>query len=196
MLSVPDKLLINLRILGNVQKNGRIARSYDGIISIEGDTFYQSFKRFLTNDSRRQAIQEITSIMNECSDIMKFITTSKAMSMELAHTDEFFKGCENLNILLKEMRGAKNGIENLKFTYAEDINVVSQLDVVILKFSNIIRDLTYKLSYFQSALNNVNYNSMPDPKSQHEIIIDMTSINEINNTKSSNTDNNVSISKV
>ena len=66
-MSVPDKLLINLRILGNVQKNGRIARSYDGIIAIEDETYYQSFKRFLTNDSRRQAIQEIASIMNEKS---------------------------------------------------------------------------------------------------------------------------------
>lgn len=161
-MSVPDKLLINLRILGNVQKNGRIARSYDGIIAIEDETFYQSFKRFLTNDSRRQAIQEIASIMNECSEIMKFITTSKAMSMEFAHTDDFFKGCENLNILLREMKRAKIGIENLKFTYAEDINVVSQMDVIILKFSNIIRDLSFKLSYFQSALNNPNYNVLPE----------------------------------
>lgn len=161
-MSIPDKLLINLRILGNVQKNGRIARSYEGIIAIEGETFYQSFKRFLTNDSRKQAIQEIVSIMNECSEIMNFITSSKTMSMELAHTDDFFKGCENLNILLKEMKGAKNGIENLKFTYIEDINVVSQMDVIILKFSNIIRDLSYKLSYFQSVLNNPNYNILPD----------------------------------
>lgn len=161
-MSIPDKLLINLRILGNVQKNGRIARSYDGIISIEGETFYQSFKRFLTNDSRKQAIQEITSIMSECNEIIKFIISSKSMNMEFAHTEDFFKGCENLSILLKEMRTAKIGIENLKFTYGEDINVVSQIDVILLKFANLIRDTAFKLSYFETALTNTNYNNIQD----------------------------------
>lgn len=163
-MTIPDKLLINLRILANVQKNGRIARSYDGIISIEDDNFYQPLKRFLTNDSRKQAIHEISSIMNECSEIMKFIISSKAMNMDYAHTEDFFKGCENLSILLKEMRNAKIGIENLKFTYGDDINIVSQIDVIILKFTNTIRDLAYKLSYFESALNNTNYNSLQDRK--------------------------------
>lgn len=190
-MSIPDKLLINLRILGNVQKNGRIARSYDGIISIEGDNFYQPLKRFLTSDSRKQAIHEISSIMNECAEIMNHISSSKMMNVELAQTEEFFKGCENLNILLKEMKGAKIGIENLKFTYGDDINIVSQIDVIILKFSNIIRDLGFKLSFFESALTNLNntnlnstnYNSLQDRQDrqdrQQETVIDinLTDIN-------------------
>jgi excinuclease UvrABC helicase subunit UvrB len=53
---IPDKLLINLKIISKIQKNGRIARSYDGIISLENDVFYQSIKRFMTSDSRRFTI--------------------------------------------------------------------------------------------------------------------------------------------
>ena len=48
---IPDKLLINLKILSKIQKNGRITRSYDGIVSLESETYYQSLKRFLSNDS-------------------------------------------------------------------------------------------------------------------------------------------------
>lgn len=173
-MGIPDKLLINLRILGNVQKNGRIARSYDGIITIEGDNFYQPIRRFLSSDSRRQAIHEITSIMNDCITTTKNIIGSKSMNMELAHTEEFFKGCENLSIILKEMKGARVGIENLKFTYADDINIVSQIDVIILKFSNLIRDTAYKLSYFESVLNTEttdkkSYNKLGD----NDVIIDI-----------------------
>lgn len=178
-MSIPDKLLINLRILGNVQKNGRISRSFDGIISIEDDNFYQPLKRFLTNDSRKGAIHEITSIMNECLEIMKFIISSKTMNMEFCHTEEYFKGCENLSILLKEMNGAKIGIENLKFTYGDDINTVSQIDVIILKFSGIIRDLKYKLSYFESGLNNnTNYNHLQNRKDT-VIDIELTDISRV-----------------
>ena len=59
---LPDKLFINLKILGKIQKNGRICRSYDGIISLENDNFYQSVKRTLSSDSRKQSIFEINSM--------------------------------------------------------------------------------------------------------------------------------------
>ena len=58
---IPDKLLINLKIISKIQKNGRISRSYDGIISLESDVIYQSIKRFVLNDSRKQAIFEINT---------------------------------------------------------------------------------------------------------------------------------------
>ena len=60
---IPDKLLINLKIISKIQKNGRISRSYDGIISLESDVIYQSIKRFVCNDSRKQAIFEINSVI-------------------------------------------------------------------------------------------------------------------------------------
>jgi hypothetical protein len=149
---IPDKLFINLKILSKIQKNGRISRSSDGIISLEHETFFQSIKRFLTSDSRRQSVFEINSIINETIECMNNIVNSKFMNKMYNTTDEYYKNCENLTLLLKELLLGKGGIENLKFTYSGDHNVNSQLDILIIKIDSSIKDMEHKLSYFKSFL--------------------------------------------
>lgn len=151
---IPDKLLINLKIISKIQKNGRIARSYDGIISLENDVFYQSIKRFMTSDSRRQAVFEINSVISESVDILHHILNSKYMNKNFFQTDEYIKNCENVNLILNELENARQGIENLKFTYQNDPNTVSQIDILVLKINTTIKDVSHKLSYFQSFLQN------------------------------------------
>lgn len=149
---VPDKLFINLKILGKIQKNGRICRSYDGIISLENDTFYQSVKRTLSSDSRKQSIFEINSIINECIECLNCIINSKYMNKLQANTDDYFKSCEDISLILKELSFAKCGIENLKFTYTVDANVESQLDIIIVKIQSTLKDMNFRLNYFKSFL--------------------------------------------
>jgi hypothetical protein len=149
---IPDKLFINLKILSKIQKNGRISRSSDGIIALEHETFYQSIKRFVTSDSRRQSVFEINSIINETIECMNNIVNSKFMNKMYSNTDEYYKNCETLGLLLKELTLAKIGIENLKFTYSSDPNVNSQLDILIIKINSSIKDMQHKLLYFQSFL--------------------------------------------
>lgn len=150
---IPDKLLINLKIISKIQKNGRISRSYDGIISLESDVFYQSIKRFMLNDSRKQAVFEINSVITEAIDILNHILNSKFMNKNYAQTSEYMKNCENLSLIMTEMELAKMGIENLKFTYQTDQNIVSQLDILILKINTTLKDVGQRLVYFQSFLN-------------------------------------------
>jgi hypothetical protein len=149
---IPDKLFINLKILSKIQKNGRISRSSDGMIALEHETFYQSLKRFFTSDSRRQSVFEINSIITETIECMNNIVNSKFMNKMYCNTDEYYKNCDTLSLLLKELSSAKVGIENLKFTYSIDPNVNSQLDILIIKINSSIKDLQHKLSYFQSFL--------------------------------------------
>lgn len=147
---IPDKLLINLKIISKIQKNGRISRSYDGIISLESDVFYQSIKRFMLNDSRKQAIFEINSVITESIEMLNHIINSKHMNKNFSQTSEYIKNCENVNLILTEMERAKLGIENLKFTYQTDHNIASQIDILILKINTTIKDIGQKLVYFQS----------------------------------------------
>ncbi|NBP13175.1 hypothetical protein EBU95_02120 [bacterium] len=151
---IPDKLLINLKIISKIQKNGRITRSYDGIISLESDVMYQPLKRFLLSDSRKQAVFEINSIINETLDITGLLLNSKHTNPSNANTDEFYKSCENLNILVSELEGSKIGIENLKFTYQNDPNIATQMDIIILKIQTNLRDIKQKLNYLQSLIPN------------------------------------------
>lgn len=149
---IPDKLFINLKILSKIQKNGRISRSSDGIIALENENFYQSIKRFITSDSRRQSVFEINSIINETIECMNNIVNSKFMNKMYSNTDEYYKHCETLSLLLRELTAAKNGIEHLKFTYSADPNVNSQLDILVIKINSSIKDMQHKVSYFQSFL--------------------------------------------
>lgn len=157
MQIVTDKLLVNLKILSKIQKNGRIARSYDGIISLESDAVYQPLRRFLAADSRKQAIFEINSIITECIDTIAHILNSKTMNTKLHNTDEYVKGCESLGLLLKEMTEARAGIANLKFTYQTDLNTASQIDIIVLKINTAIKDATQKLLQLQSVIQSANY---------------------------------------
>lgn len=163
---IPDKLLINLKIISKIQKNGRITRSYDGIISLENETFYQSIKRFFSNDSRKQATFEINSVINEAIDILQHILNSKYMNKNFCQSDEYIKNCENTHLILTELELAKSGIENLKFTYQNDQNISSQIDILILKINTALKDFTHKLHYFQS-FTQIQYNE-PNSSARYE----------------------------
>lgn len=149
---IPDKLFINLKILSKIQKNGRITRSSDGVIALENESFYQSVKRFVTSDSRKQAIFEINSIINETIDCLNNIVNSKFMNKMYSNTDEYYRNCETMSLILNEFSSARVGIENLKFTYTSDANTSSQLDILIIKINSSIKDMKHKLQYFESFL--------------------------------------------
>jgi hypothetical protein len=147
-----DKLFINLKILSKLQKNGRLSRSSDGIIALENGTFYEPIKRFVTSDSRKQTVFEVNSIINETIKAMENIVNSKYSNKIYCKSNEYYKNCVNLSLILNELKLAKNGIDNLKFTYKSDINIGSQLDILIVKIDTTIKDMTHKLTFFQSYL--------------------------------------------
>ena len=187
---IPDKLLINLKIISKIQKNGRITRSYDGIISLENETFYQSIKRFFSNDSRKQATFEINSVINEAINMLQHILNSKYMNKNFCQSDEYIKNCENTDLILKELELARSGIENLKFTYQNDQNTSSQIDILILKINTALKDFTNKLHYFQSFTlipyenNYTNYTSTAslNENIHHELTSIKIESNDCNNT--------------
>jgi hypothetical protein len=144
MKNLPDKLLINLKILGKIEKNGRICRSYEGVITLEEDVFYQSVRRFMNNDSRKQSINEIDSII-ECGETTIKSLLSNKVLYEKKDSLEYTSVCEVLSIIRKEMMSAKVGIENLRFTYKDDINTGTKLEMILLKIKTIMRELDKKL---------------------------------------------------
>jgi hypothetical protein len=167
MTSINDKLFINLKILSKIQKNGRISRSCDGIISLEQESFYQSLKRFISSDSRKQSILEINSIIVETIDTLNSIVNSKYMDKKFNTTNEYYKNCENINSILNEFKNARIGIVNLQFTYKLDANIASQLDIIILKMNSAIKDFQHKIDYFNSYLPE----SFKDPIKEQAIYI-------------------------
>ncbi len=150
---IPDKLLINLKIIANIQKNGRIKRSIDGIISLDSDyLFYQSIRRFLNHDSRKQSIFEINSVITEAHEKIKEIVNNRYMVPQNSNKEEFVNNTELLLLIYNALKSSLEGIQNLKFTYVDDHNTVSQLDIIILKTNNILKETIFKFNYFNSML--------------------------------------------
>ena len=127
-----DKLLVNLRILSKIPKNGRITRSIDGVISLEPSGYLVSVKRFLTADSRKQTLIEIDKILISCIAKFKEI---------LQNNKDKEKTKELLLILHNEIKTSMYGLENLKTTYQDDQSMVSHLDIFLLKTETLLNEI-------------------------------------------------------
>ena len=179
---IPDKLLINLKIIANIQKNGRIKRSMDGIISLDSDyLFYQSIRRFLNNDSRKQSIFEINSVITECHEKIKEVINNRFMTPQNSNREEYFQNTELLLLIYNSLKSSLEGIQNLKFTYIDDHNTVSQLDIMILKINNMLKETIFKINYFNSMLPNSQklYFEKEEMNFNTDSIINMSSIENV-----------------
>lgn len=154
-----EKLFINLKILANIQKNGKIARSHNGVISLENDSYLQPIRRFVNSDSRKQAIYEIKSIIKETDAAFINIFQSRHYD-KYSNPVEYNKLKDVATMLYNELEMAKTGIENLKFTYISDLNTSSQLDILIMRTQTILKNTGEKLG-FTSSGENENVNLIP-----------------------------------
>lgn len=152
-----DKLLVNLRILSKIPKNGRITRSIDGVIALETNGYLISVKRFLTADSRKQTLIEIDKIINSCVSKFKEILQNGFKDKD--------KTNELLLILCNEIKNSTVGIENLKTTYQDDQSMVSHLDIFLLKIHTIINEISECIDTIKSS------NPIPIPNQEVRIPI-------------------------
>ncbi|NDC95647.1 hypothetical protein EB077_10120, partial [bacterium] len=114
------------------------------------------------------------SIINETVDAIGHILNNKHLIVSNAKTDEYYKLCESLSILINELESAKTGIENLKFTYQNDPNIVTQMDIIILKIQTVLRDTKQKFNLLASHIPNVRnrpFFTLTNP--QPETVIDL-----------------------
>jgi hypothetical protein len=147
---LPDKLLVNLKILSKIPKMGRISRGQDGFISLENELFYLPVKRFVYNDGRKQTLNEINNIINESINFVRTIFESKYMNVMYNQSEEFRKNCELLILMNDAMQQVIPGLDNLKVTYQDDPNVLSQIDIVILKICTCVKDISGKLKEYDT----------------------------------------------
>ena len=152
---IPDKILINLKILSKIPKNGRICKSYNGLISLENDSISQSVRRYFRNDSRHQTILEINSITEDSIELLYSLLRSKYIDEQFNDTEEYREYVENLEILLSEMIAAKAGINNLRFTYECDHTIISKLDIILLKLTSAINESKRKVEYYRHIMYNL-----------------------------------------
>lgn len=140
-----DTLLLNLRILSKVRGGGRIARSKNGIISLEDSSLYLCVKRWLSWDSRHQTLPELRRIVEDASDKCHAMLNSKYM--EATDKPEYRTLIGELTMLRDALNDARPGVENLRITYCQDYSTIAQLDLLLTKMRNLMNKISEHLPH-------------------------------------------------
>lgn len=135
-----DRILLNLKVLAQLPKHGRLCKGDQGLIALEQDTFYVSFKRFLFQESRRQTLREIKIIVDNASDKVSDLVSSRFLNRDMDKSEQHRMVVEDLGQLLTNIELASQGVENMKLTtYSKDATTRSELDLLTLKMFSTVR---------------------------------------------------------
>jgi hypothetical protein len=136
-----DNILINLSIISKISLDNKIYMNDEGYISIENNTIFQGFVRFVFRNSRGKTINNLNNFYN---GVFNYIDNAIPHSCNMQfsmnsstnkHEDKDFLSYKDkdygLKTLLLYLRKSLSGLENLKETYSGDIVMTSKLDIII-----------------------------------------------------------------
>ena len=124
-----EELLINLKVLSQLQKNQKLI-SRGAYINIEIVSIIPEFlRRWNRQDNRHESIKKINSIVNRS---VEFIASwEKDLEDGEINVD--------LDNMKQYLENALNGIKNLKETYATCVQTCARLDVIINKITDVLK---------------------------------------------------------
>lgn len=146
------QIIVNLKVIGSIHQNNRICCSGNNLsLRIEYDGYLQSIRRFCTGESRQTAIQSIRDVISVTIGHSKAMTGDQELIAQKKKDNDDINSYEkeryntytgNLKSILEKLGTALPGIHHLKTsTYKDDINVVSELDVIIEEIKDYMRVL-------------------------------------------------------
>ena len=148
MNEITDTILVNLKIISKINANDKLKVSNNST-SIEKDGLMSWLSRWYNGDSREKTITFIktvvTDAINITNDIMNSTYINKKMKRTVYEENEFTKSLNTLFLVKNEMENCKSGILNLKKTYEMDIQIISQLEVIISKIDVHLAIISKKL---------------------------------------------------
>lgn len=116
-----DNTIANLKVIGMVQKNGRLSVR-KGQLTLEPDDHLMKLRRWFNKDSRDLTLMHIRNTINNA------IKLSKGIFTNMIETE--LKGW-SIQRLANEMQNCQLGLVNLKTTYNDDSMMVANLDVIL-----------------------------------------------------------------
>ena len=153
-------LLVNLKIISKIPENGRLKRNNKAKITIlaleENNVNLFWFRRFMSGDSRKKALEDITDIIDlafeKCDDILnsKYFNEPTIIKEELSKSirfamkkidAEYRKNYEILELIYQELKNCTTGISNLKTTYHDDAATIAALDIILSRIKNYIKEM-------------------------------------------------------
>ena len=134
-----DNILYKLNIISSIKQGDKLY-CFDDNIFID-NSYIQSISRYIYNQNRNDAIQNIQECIENVIYITDFIYRNEISvkknikEKEQRQLNTFFKEC-NDKILKKfyiKMNNSIEGLNNLKLTYNEDLSIKTIIDLLIQK---------------------------------------------------------------
>jgi len=135
MLSHLNKLLVDLKVIGRIEENGRISTTGRNSISLEQDSWLQSLRRTLWGESRERAVESITQVISGVIDLSTQLMENSLL-VEADEADDFQRQSRDkillsLGNVSKDLHAATRGISNLSRTYANDAVMTAKLEQLV-----------------------------------------------------------------
>ena len=131
-----DQIIISLKIISQIQRNGKVRRVKDGHITLEDIGVFISFKRLFLGDGRIQTVSDLSSIFNDAFLILKSLLASEFIHQRhgSSATDQDREIYDKITTLYENLNKSVIGLENLKnTTYKTDVIIVASLEEMIRK---------------------------------------------------------------
>lgn len=160
MNDITDSILVNLKIISKIAPNNKL-KIANNTTSIEKEGLAAWLLRWYSGDSRLKTVNFIKTIVSDSINITTDLMNSTYINnkgRKAAYEEtEFTKALSTLFLIRTELENSKTGIINLQKTYDMDIQIISQLEVLINKIDG-------HLSIIDRKLNEIKFEHIEPPQ--------------------------------
>jgi hypothetical protein len=153
MNEITDTILVNLKIISKIAPNNKL-KLLNNTTTIEKEGIASWLLRWYNGDSREKTVNFIKTVIgdsiNMTTDIMNSTYINNKNRRTAYEETEFTKLLSTLSLIKVEMGNSKTGIVNLQKTYELDIQIISQLEVIMNKIDGHLGIIERKLREIQS----------------------------------------------
>jgi hypothetical protein len=148
MNEITDNILVNLKIISKIGPNNKL-KLVNNYSTIEKEGIATWLTRWYYGDSREKTVNFIKTVVNDAINITNDLMNSTYINNKNKKTayeeTEFTKALSTLFLIKNEMSNSKTGIINLQKTYELDIQIISQLEVLLNKIDGHLGIIERKL---------------------------------------------------
>ena len=153
MNEITDNILVNLKIISKIAPNNKL-KLLNNTTTIEKEGVASWLLRWYNGDSREKTVNFIKTVIsdsiNMTNDIMNSTYINNKGRKTTYEETEFTKLLSTLSLIKVEMSNSKVGIINLQKTYELDIQIISQLEVVMNKIDGHLGIIDRKIRDIQA----------------------------------------------
>ena len=122
-----DIIFINLKVLSKIKKNDKLI-VLDNTLSTD-NRFFQFIRRYISDDDRLKMIEHIEKIFTDCFQYYNYANNNYILPSDISiENNRSFK-----DRLVREIKNCLSGLQNIRYTYKEDLNISSKIDYIIDK---------------------------------------------------------------